>query len=108
MHPLIEKMIQSYNGSNRELSVNLASYSRGDSHEDLKALFDHIEEQTVCATVVKKGFSFHMAQPRCWAMEGSPAQILEIAARHGLMGGIIINEDKTYVIWPDIHFNPPV
>jgi hypothetical protein len=103
MHSLIEQMISNF-VSTATTTDRLASFSRGDSYEDLSNLFSHIEDQTLDGNVVPNGFSYHMAQPRCWAIEGSPANILEVAARFGLVGGVIVRKTKTYVIWPDIHY----
>jgi hypothetical protein len=103
MHSIIQQMIN-LGESAESTTERLAIYSRGDSYEDLSNLFAHIENKTRDGNVVPNGFSYHIAQPRCWAIEGSPANILEVAASHGLTGGVIVKESKTYVIWPDIHY----
>lgn len=106
MHKLISQMINLAHSAG-DTTARLVSLSRQpDMHDDLKVFFNRIADAANDGDVV--AFNYHMSQPKCWGISTRyPERIIEVAASHGLMGAIVMDQGKKYVIWPDIYFNKP-
>lgn len=108
MHPYIQRLLDQGNDA-EGFSQQLAVYSRGDTYDDLKVLFDHIAAKIGSLTcVIPDGVEHTKDQPRCWGFYTyNPLSVVEIAASYGLMGAKVKKGSMgsiNWVYWPDIHF----